>query len=90
MLTVFLIFKGAQNWQIACEFITFPVEGKYACQPKVWMDEEMMNYGLTLFCRYGKTSMTQTIPPFNHPSSYLMPTMCIRWVRSWTKSSQWG
>ena len=43
MLTPFLIFKGARNGCIACKFVTFPVEGKYACQPKAWMDEETIN-----------------------------------------------
>jgi hypothetical protein len=43
MLTLFLIFKGVQNGQIAHEFIMFSTEGKYSCQPKAWMDKEMMN-----------------------------------------------
>ena len=44
LLTPFLIFKGQRHGHIAaCEFIICPDVGKYACQPKAWMDEAMMN-----------------------------------------------
>jgi hypothetical protein len=40
MLTPFMIFKGTANGRIAKrEFGTYPAAGKYACQPKAWMDE---------------------------------------------------
>ena len=40
VLTPSMIFKGAPNGCIATqEFVTYPVAGKYACQPKAWMDE---------------------------------------------------
>ena len=39
MLRPFLIFKGKQNGHIImCEFSTYPIAGKYACQDKAWMD----------------------------------------------------
>jgi len=43
MLPLMLIFKGAANGRISCEFSTYPDRGHYACQNKVWMDEDMMN-----------------------------------------------
>jgi hypothetical protein len=43
MLTPFMIFKGTPNGRIANrEFGTYPAGGKYACQPKAWMDEPNM------------------------------------------------
>jgi hypothetical protein len=44
MLRPYLIFKGSPRGRIVQhEFVTFPAEGKYACQTKAWMDEVMMN-----------------------------------------------
>ena len=39
-----MMFKGAPNGRIAKpEFGTYPTGGKYACQPKAWMDETLMH-----------------------------------------------
>jgi hypothetical protein len=49
MLTPYLIFKGAPNGRIVkTEFGTFPEGGKYACQPKAWMDETNMHAWIDL------------------------------------------
>jgi hypothetical protein len=40
----FLIFKGQRNGRIdQRECVTYTAAGKYACQPKAWMDEPLMN-----------------------------------------------
>jgi len=80
MLTLFLIFKGAQNRQIACGFVMFPVEGKYSCQPKAWMDEEIMNVWIDVILQPWRDQRNANNPSINHLPSYLMPTVCIRWV----------
>jgi hypothetical protein len=49
MLPPFMIFKGASKGRIATrEFGTYPAGGKYACQPKAWMDEVNMHAWIDL------------------------------------------
>jgi hypothetical protein len=49
MLPPFMIIKGAPKGRIAkCEFGTYPSDGKYACQPKAWMDEVNMHLWIDL------------------------------------------
>jgi hypothetical protein len=49
MLTPFMIFRGAANGRIVKnEFQTYPVDGKYACQAKAWMDEVNMHLWIDL------------------------------------------
>ena len=43
MLPPLLIFKGAANGRITKEELTtYPESGHYLCQPKAWMDEQVM------------------------------------------------
>jgi hypothetical protein len=81
MLTPFLIFKSAQNGRIAREFITFTVEGKYACQPKAWMDEEMMNVWIDIILQPWKDQHDANNPPIQLPIPILDP-YCVHQMGS--------
>ena len=49
LLKPFLIFKGKSDGRIAQkELQTFPEDCFYACQPKAWMDANMMNLWIDL------------------------------------------
>ena len=67
MLTPFLIFKGVQNGRIAREFIMFPVEGKYTCQAKEWIDEEMMNEWIDVIFQPWKDQRNTNNPSIQPP-----------------------
>ena len=45
----------------------FPVKGKYACQPKAWMDEEMMNEGIDVVLQLWKDQRNANNPSIQLP-----------------------
>lgn len=67
MLPPFLIFKGTRNGRISREFVTFPAEGKYACQPKAWMDEGMMNAWIEVILKPWKDHRDANNPSIQPP-----------------------
>lgn len=63
MLTPYMIFKGAPNGRIATrEFITYHAGGKYACQPKAWMDESKMHEWIDLVLKPYKDKKDERDP----------------------------
>jgi hypothetical protein len=68
LLTPFLIFKCQWNDSIAQhEFVTYPAAGKYACQPKAWMDEALMNEGIDLVLMPWKADHDANNPSLQPP-----------------------
>ncbi len=68
LLAPFLIFKGQQNGCIEqCEFVTYPAAGKYACQPKAWMDEVLMNEWIETVLAPLKASWDENNPSLQPP-----------------------
>ena len=68
MLTPFMIFKGQCHGRIATrEFATYPAEGKYACQPKAWMDEAMMSEWIDLVLKPWKDDRDANNPSIQPP-----------------------
>ena len=49
------------------QIITFTVEGKYACQPKAWMDEEMMNAWIDFVLQQWKDQCNAKNPSIQPP-----------------------
>jgi hypothetical protein len=63
LLMPFLIFKGWQNGCIAQhQFVTYPTAGKYACQPKAWMDEALMNEWIDIILTPSKSNCNANNP----------------------------
>jgi hypothetical protein len=68
LLTRFLIFKGQQNGRIVQrEFMTYPAAGKYACQPKAWMDEALMNEWIDVILTPWKADRDANNPSLQPP-----------------------
>jgi hypothetical protein len=71
LLTPFLIFKGQENGCIAqCKFVTYPAAGKYACQPKAWMNNALINEWIDIVLMPWKTNRDG-----NNPS--LQPSILV-------------
>jgi hypothetical protein len=66
LLPPFLIFKG-QRHGTAREFATCPGEGKYACQPKAWMDKAMMNEWIDVVLKPWKDDRDASNPSIQPP-----------------------
>ena len=68
LLTPFLIFKGQRNGRIVQrEFMTYPAAGKYACQPKAWMDEALMNEWIDVILTPWKADRDANNPSLQPP-----------------------
>ena len=49
------------------EFATYPGEGKYACQPKGWMDNAMMNEWIDIVLKPWKDDRDASNPSIQPP-----------------------
>ncbi len=64
LLKPFLIFKGKTDGRIASkELQSYPDDCFYACQPKAWMDEKMMNLWIDLVLVPWKDSRQPGVVP---------------------------
>ena len=45
----------------------FSAEGKYTCQPKAWMDEDMMNEWIDIILQPGKDQCNANNPSIQPP-----------------------
>ena len=68
LLMPFLIFKGQRNGRIAQhEFVTYLAAGKYACQPKAWLDKALMNKWIDIILMPWKADCDANSPSLQPP-----------------------
>ena len=68
LLTPFHIFKGQWNGCIGPhKFVTYPAAGKYAYQPKSWMDKALMNEWIEIILMLWKANCDANNPSLQPP-----------------------
>ena len=82
MLPPFMIFKGTPNGRIASrEFGTYPPTGKYACQKKAWMDEDLMHVWIDQVLTPYKEERDQRDPD-GPPPILILDAYCVHQMGS--------